>query len=894
MMRLVRRVQLRLRSLFFRSNLEDELKDELSDYVQHETERQVASGASPEEARRMALVSLGGVQRVKEECRDARGVRWVETSVNDVRFAFRTLAKTPGLTIIIVGALAFCIGLNAAMFSVVDTVLFRPLPLPDQDRLVSVTEGAPALGFPVMPFAAPDYWFVSANSRSFASTGVYRNREYEIAGAGEPRRIDGARVSASLFEVLEVRPAAGRAFTQYEDEHSARLVVLSNGLAQGLFGTSEKALGRTLLLDRIPYQVIGVMPASFSFPIRGSRFNDDPAQLFVPVSWDSEDRKQTVSDFDYSMMARLRPNVTVQQADAEVRALIRRLVENYPTAIKQMLQHLPKFSLESEVIPFREEFTGNVERPLILLLASVGVLLLIGCSDVANLMFTRMGARRREFAVRSALGAGFWRLTQQTLTEGLILSTAGGALGLCIARWTLPVLIHFAPETLPRANEIGLNWRMAAFVAAVTLLTPIMFCVVPFVNTLRTAATTQLHGEGRTTTQSRRERLTMSGAVVLQFSLAFVLLTTAGLLLRSFVNAKETNPGFEPEHVISMRITLPNSTYKTPAQITSLFNRLLTQLTVLPGFRQSGAISDLPMGSSSNVILTADGAGRHTERADYLFCLGSSLRILGVHLLQGRLFAPDDYLGKTHSAVITEGMAKRLWPGQNPIGRHIKFGVDDPMNDQPWLTVIGVVADVKATLTSRSPRVLVFTTPPDWINAMEIIVRTSGNPLSIAKELRQQIARIDPNLAAGRIETVDEILGESLSAERFRTWLLTCFAVVAILLATLGIGGLLAYNAAQRRQEFGVRIALGAQQWDLLGLVVRDCLRLSAVGVVIGLAASLAVARTISGLLYDTSPFDPGTFASVSFTLILFALGASIFPIWRVMHINPVVSLRTE
>lgn len=893
-MRFVTRMQLRFRSLFFRSKLEGDLNDELRDYVEREMERQIDRGASPEEARRTALGSLNGLERLKEECRDARGVGWIEAGLSDLRFAFRTLSKRPAFSIVMITTLAVCIGLNAAIFSVVDTVLFRALPFPGQERLVSVTEGVPALGFPVMPFSCPDYLYTSENNRSFVSAGVYRNREYEIAGAGQPRRIQGARVSASLFKVLEVSPAVGRVFTAYEDDHSARLLVLSYGLARTLFGTAEKALGRTILLDRISYEVIGVMPPSFSFPIRGSRFNGDPAELFVPVSWDNEDRTQTVSNFDYSMIARLRPNVSVQQANADVKMLIKRIVESYPAAIKQMLGHLPNFSLEAEVIPFREEFTGNVERPLILLLAAVGVVLLIGCADVANLMFTRMAARRREFAVRTALGAGFWRLTRQSLTEGLLVSTIGGAVGLALAFWTLPLLIHFAPETLPRANEIGLNWRMTAFVAAITLLTPIIFCIAPFVNTMHSLPATQLHGEGRTTTQSRRERLIMSGAVLAQFSLACVLLTTAGLLIRSFVSAKETNPGFEPDHVISMGITLPSATYKSPVQIAGFFNRLITQVAAIPGVRQSGAISDIPMGSTSNLILTAEGAGRRTERADYLFCLGDALRALGVHLVEGRLFAPNDYVGKMHVAVVSEAFARQLWPDQNPIGRHIKFGVDDPMNDQPWLTVVGVVADIKATLTSKTGRFLVFTTPADWMNAMEVIVRTTGNPLSLARVLRRQVSKIDPNLAVGRIETVDEIVGESLSAERFRTWLLTCFAVTAMLLATLGIGGLLAYDAAQRMQEFGVRVAVGAKPNDLLALVLRHCLRLSVTGIVIGLVASLLVARAISALLYNTSPLDPATFASVSLTLILFALGASAIPVWRVIHIDPVTSLRAE
>jgi hypothetical protein len=386
--------------------VERDLNDELYDYIECEMAREIAAGASFEEARRRALSSLSGVERLKEECREARRVRWLEDTASDLRFAFRTLRKAPAFTITVVAALAFCIGLNAAIYSVVDTVLFRPLPFPDQGRLVSVTEGVPGLGYPVMPFSCPDYLFVTTNNRSFASTGTYRTQEYEISGAGQPRRIAGARLSASIFQVLRISPAMGRAFTQQEDNSSARVAVLNDGFARSLFGTPQQALGRTVLLNRIPYQVIGIMPRSFSFPIHGSRFNDQPAELFVPVSWSHEDRQQTVSNFDYSMIARLRPNVTVQQADAEVRGLIKRLVENYPTRIKQMIQHLPNYSLEAHTIPFREEFTGNVQRPLLLLLAAVGMVLLIGCSDVANLMFSRMLGRQREFALRSALGQG--------------------------------------------------------------------------------------------------------------------------------------------------------------------------------------------------------------------------------------------------------------------------------------------------------------------------------------------------------------------------------------------------------------------------------------------------------------------------------------------------------
>jgi putative ABC transport system permease protein len=697
-----------------------------------------------------------------------------------------------------------------------------------------------------------------------------------------------------MFQVLGISPAAGRAFTQQEDDHSSRVVVLNDGFARSLFGTPEQALGRTILLDRIPYEVIGVMPASFSFPIRGSRYNDNPAELFVPVSWTNDDRKQMLSNFDYSMIARLRPNVTVQQANAEAQALIKRLVENYPTRIKQMVQHLPHFSLEAQVIPFYQEFTGNVQRPLLLLMAAVGIVLLIGCSDVANLMFSRMVGRQREFALRAALGARSGRLARQALTEGLLLSAAGGAVGLCLAFWTIPLLVHLAPDTLPRLGEVGLNWRTTAFVLAIALSTPLFFCLAPFIGTVRSGLADQLRGEGRTSTQGRRERRIMSAAVIVQFSLAFILLTTAGLLLRSFINATEANPGFRPEHLVSMRIALPDTTYKTSPQIANLFNRLLARLNALPGVRQVGAISDLPIDSTSNVVLSVEGRGSDSERVDTLFCLGDAIASLRIPLLKGRLLQPEDYIGKPHVAVISEGLAKRVWPHENPIGRHIKFGVDDPMNDQPWLTVVGVVGDVKAKLTSQAPRLAIFTAPNNWVNAMNVLVRTSANPLSLANAIRHEISQIDPDLPTGSIKTLDQILDESLSAERFRTRLLASFAVAAMLLATLGIAGLLAYNAAQRMQEFGVRIALGANRRNLFGLILRDCLRLSSTGVIIGLIASFITTRTLSALLYKTSPLDPATFVVVSFILTLFALVGAMIPAWRVIHVDPATSLRAE
>jgi predicted permease len=893
-MRSITRLRLRFRSLFRRSLVESELQHELRDYLEHEVERLASHGFSPDEARRRSIASLNGAERLKEECRDARGVRWLEETIKDLRFAVRSLRRAPIFSITIIAALAFCIGANTAIFSVVDAVLFRPLPFPNQDRLVSVTEGIPSLGFPITPFSCPDYLFVAANNRSFEAVGSYHTESYEISGAGQPRRVKAARLTASMFQVLRLQPAIGRAFTNEEDEDTKRVAVLSFGFAQSAFGEAERALSRTVFLDRTAYTVIGVMPRSFSFPVRGSRFNDGPAELFVPVSWSKDDREQKVQNFDFSMIASLRPDVTIRQANAEMRGLLKRVAENYPPEIKLYIrQHMPNFALESETIPFREEFTGAVQRPLLLVLVAVGIVLLIACADVANLMFSRMVAQRREFALRAALGAGNWRLTRQMLIEGLALSTAAGVIGFGLANWSLPILLHFAPSDLPRLDEVGLNWRMTAFVAVITLTTPLLFCLAPLINTLRSAVADQLRSAARTT-DTKHQRLAMSGAVIVQFGLAFLLLTSASLLVRSLIKASEANPGFRPEHVLSLRISLPDTIYNKPALVASFFDRLLARVSILPGVQQAGAISDLPMGSTSNRVLSFEGHGIIKENVNAIFCIGNALESLGVPVVRGRLLEPGDQLRKPPVAVISETLAKRMLPHQDPIGRRLKSGVDAPMNTDPWLTIVGVVKDVKERLTSNSPRPMVFSTPEDWVKQMNVVVRTSGDPLSLAGTIRREVNQLDPSLPVERVERIDQILEESLSAERFRTSLLAFFAVAALLLAMLGIAGLLAYNIAHRTQEFGVRVALGATRRDLLFLVVMHCLRLSATGIAIGIVASLGATRALSALLYDTSPYDLGTFIAVPSILVLIALGASMFPAWRVVHADPVIALRAE
>lgn len=882
-MRITRKLRLRLRSLFQRSQVERDLEDEMRDYLAREQEQ--GRGAP------------WGIEQAKEACRDARGVGWLEDALMDARFAVRALGRAPVFTLAAVAALALCIGANTAILTVVDAILFRPLPFPESERLVFATEGIPTLGYPSIPYSCPDYLFLRAHSRSFESVSSYSNVTYELSGAGEPRRIVGARVTASLFEVLQTAPAWGRAFSSAEDESARPVAVLSEGLARSLFGSPERALSATVHLNRKPYQVIGVMGASFSFPFRGLRFDGTPARIFVPMSFSPAER-EAVGDFNFSTLARLKPAVSLAQAATETQALLTSIVDSYPPEVRRFLQqHAPGFRLQGDVTAYRREVTGSVERPLWLLLAGAVLVLLVGCADVANLVFSRLASRRWEFAVRSALGAGRFRLVRQTLTEGLLLSALGAVSGVLAAYWALPALVRSIPASLPRQEEIALDWRILAYIAAVVLATPLLFCIALLFEVLRPPLVERLREGGRTTSRSRGQRLLMSGAVVAQFGLVFALLAASSLLLRSFSKASASNPGFRPRQVLSMHVALPAAEYAKPAARAAFFDRLLEAVSRLPGVEQSGATSALPMRSSGNNVITTEGGLHATERSETLYASGDALATLGLTLVEGRLLGPSDRSSPQQAAVITESLARRAWPGRSAVGRRIKFGVDPA---EPWMTVAGVVKDVRSGLSDSAPRLLIFVATTIASRAagppaeMTLLVRTPLAPAPMLAALRGEVRRLDPSLPVDQAQALEGSLEQSLEPERFRTALLASFAATALLLALLGIAGLLAYATSQREREFGVRIAFGAQRGQLLGMLLAQALRLSAAGIALGLAASLALGSAVKPLLYEVQPYDPVTLVSLPLLLALLTVLATLWPAWRASRTDALIALRGE
>ncbi|HEX4808294.1 MAG TPA: FtsX-like permease family protein, partial [Bryobacteraceae bacterium] len=632
---------------------------------------------------------------------------------------------------------------------------------------------------------------------------------------------------------------------------------------------------------------------SFSFPCR-TRFDKKAADLFVPISWSKRDRDETMNNFNYSTIARLRPNVSVAQAAAELKALISHLPEIYPAQTKVLLKTVPHFRLESGVTLLREEVTGKVKHSLFILLAAVGIVLLIGCADVANLLFSRMVGRQREFAVRTALGASAGRLIRQALTEGLILSGLGGIAGLACAFWGLPLFLRLAPGDLPRLNEIGMDGRVILFVFVIVLATPVLSALIPMIYVLPSAIANRLREGGRSGMQGKQQRLFMSITVITQFSLAFVLLAAAGLFIRSFLKASESNPGFNSDHVISVPLQLPKQVYQKVQTVRSFYSGLLASVSRFPGVKSAGALSDLPMNYTGNGVITPEGRGDHTERTRMLWTFGNALETLGTPILQGRRLGPGDDSSKDTRVVISETLAKRSWHGQNPIGRRIKQGTLD--GSAPWMMVVGVVKDIKEKQSSTSPNPVLFMAfnAQNYENNMYLVIRSSADPRILSAAIRKAVHRLDSSLPVENIRTIDYYLDESLAPERFRTFLLASFAGIALALSVVGIAGLLSYNTAQRRQEFGVRLALGATRPDLVQMIFTQGLKLSLAGIGIGLLASVLVTRALAAFLYETSPYDALTFIGVPVLLALVAIGASVGPAWRTSHINPASALQAD
>jgi putative ABC transport system permease protein len=815
--------------------------------------------------------------------------------MNDLKFAARQLLKNPGFAAVAVLTLALGIGANTAIFSVVDAVLLRPLPFPDSNRLVWISEGNPKGD--AFPISFPDFIDWKAQQTVFDQIGVYNWGAYNLIGTGDPLRLRAAQMSAGAFAALTAPPALGRVFTADEDKPGApRVVVLSYGLWQNRFGGNGGILNQPLNLDGISYTVVGVMPAGFVFP--------DPVDIWVPLGpFSSLTSFQDRGDHPgLEGVARLRAGVLLEQARAEMEIISKRLEKSYPESNTNVRVRLD---------PLLHKVAGNVSRALWMLLGAVALVLLIACANVANLLLARAAARHKEMALRVALGAGRWQIVRQLLTESLLLAIGGSGLGLLLAHWGLKGILSLGHNAIPRAAEIRMDGGVLIFTALTGLMTGVVFGLVPAWQPRRSVLDATLWDGSRGTT-GRRNTL-RQGLIVAEVSLTFMLLIGAGLLLRSFHNLQSVNAGFSSDHVLSFRLDLPSQKYHTLEQQTAFYQSMIAALRTIPGVQAAGVASRSPL-EPFNWLTDYRIEGQPEPDAANNLTMDATLaspdyfRAMGIPVLRGRAFNDQDnreHLRGTgreeqknaglNVMIVDEEFARRHWPNEDPIGKKVRLPWG-ALEQNPVLTVVGVVARVKVRqLTEHGGFVQGYL--PSWQlpeSGSAIVAKTTVPAETLFSAVREKMRALDPVQPISNLQTIESVRNNSLAPQRLNLAMLGLFGALALTLAAIGLYGVLAHSVAQRGREIGVRIALGAQRKSVLGLVVGNGMQLVIIGIVVGMAGAVAVTRVLRSLLFEVTPFDPLTFFTIPLILSAVALLACWLPARRAAQLDPMEVLRGE
>lgn len=870
------------RNLLRRNRVEQEFTEEIQTYLEMLIEANITAGLTPEVARRAALIELGGMEQVKERVREARMGYFLETLWQDLRYGMRVLIKSPVFTTVAVVSLALGIGANTAIFSVVNGLLFRPLPYPDSQRIVHVWHTPPQESFPGMDrfSASPaNYLDWKSQSESFERMAAYQGAGFSLSGGGDPMPITAAAVSSDFFAVLRSNASLGRTFMPEEEQPGRnQVVVLSYGLWQRAFGANPNLIGQTLTLDSQSYTVIGVMPAGFQF-LHG-------AELWVPLAWDDTE-KQIRSIHDYGVIARLKPNVSQAQAQAEMSAISSRLEQQYPEENK---------GWGAVVIPLQEDLVGDIRPALLVLFSAVGFVLLIACANVANLMLARGANRQKEIAIRIALGAARSRIVRQLLTESVLLAVVGGILGLLLANWGIELLVRLSSDNLPNHNEIGIDKWALGFTLLVSFGAGIVAGIAPaFQFSSSETNETLKQGTGRTGGSSVKKS-TREALVICEVALSLILLIGAGLMIRSFWKLQNVDPGFDTSNTLTMSVGLSPTKYPEPQQQAAFFDRLLEETRALPGIVYVGSTTTLPLtGNGSTQPFSIEGrpeqavAEQPTAKTRYIS--PDYFRAMGIPLRQGRFFNDQDRENGVPVVIVSESMARRFWPGQDPIGKrltpsfHLKQGSRE---------VVGVVGDVRAGLDSDASATMYMSYKQAPRPYMTIVARTATDPQNFIQPISKAIYTVDKEQALWDVRTMEQVLAASVSGRRFNMTLLLAFAVLALVLAAVGVYGVMNYSVMLRRRELGIRIALGARAIDVLRLVLGHGLTLTLIGVGVGLLGAYGLTRLMASLLYGVPATDSLTFVSVSSVLIVVGLLASYLPARRATKVDPMIALRSE
>ncbi|MGH9349875.1 MAG: ABC transporter permease [Vicinamibacterales bacterium] len=819
----------------------------------------------------------------------------------DLRHAVRTLVTAPVFTTVTILTLALGIGANTAMFSLVNAVLLRPLGFEEPDRLVFIHEAIPQANLPKIPASAPDIIDIRAYQRSFARVASFTGIAMELSGRGEPERLTVVRMEAEMFPLLGVEPMLGRTFTADEDAPGRNVAVLGYPLWQRLFGGRPDVIGAVVRLDRRPYTVVGAMPASFEFPKRGAQFNATPADLWIPMAWSDAQKRARGNMHNNSVLARLKPGVSFEQAAAELATLGPRILGHYPPIFRSMRHQLEIFAS-----PMRDEISGQIRAPLLVLFAAVGLVLLIACANVANLILSRAASRQHELSVRLALGAPRVRVLQLLLAESLLLAVTGGVLGLAAARLVLEAVPATLAAGLPGVQEVALDGRVVAFTLGISVLTAVLFGLVPLFTSDRDVSAALHDSSGRCAGGSRGHRL-QQALVTVTVGLAVVLLVGAGLLVRSFAALVATDPGFCPHQVLTLSVALPIDAYPSGRAVGLFASSLHARLQTMPGVRRASISTDVPLESNERRTMSPDVADAGPPPSVALtWTYGDYFATLGVPIRRGRAFTPTEDSERRPVAIVSEAFAAKYWPGQDAVGKRIKNG--GPDSPAPWLEIVGVAGNAHDGPLTIEPTLHVYepfnhlTPVLDRLGALgspfgrtlRLALVADGDPAALVAPARARIAALDPALPVTRIATMEQQVAESMAPQSFSTAVLTAFAAGALLLAAIGLYGVLAFAVAQRTREISLRMALGASHATVLGMVVRQGMLLVVAGLALGLAVAAGVTRVMTALLYRTAPLDPWTFATVPIVLAIVALLACYIPARRAATVEPMVALRAE